>query len=188
MTDSRPAFTGPELCAREAHEIVTMLKRGDISPHDCIDAALARIEAVEPSINAMPTICAERAYAAAKALKATAADRTEQDAAGWLAGLPLGIKDLNDVAGVRTTYGNRALAANVPAANDPIVSRIESRGGIVIGKTNTPEFGAGANTFNDVFGVTRNPWDPVLNAGGSSGGAARHRIQWCRPFLRLWTR
>lgn len=172
MTDSRPAFTGPELCAREAHEIVAMLKRGDISPHDCIDAALARIEAVEPSINAMPTICAERAYAAAEALKATAADRTEQDAAGWLAGLPLGIKDLNDVAGVRTTYGNSALAANVPAASDPIVSRIESRGGIVIGKTNTPEFGAGANTFNDVFGVTRNPWDPVLNAGGSSGGAA----------------
>ena len=70
MTDSRPAFTGPELCAREAHEIVAMLKRGDISPHDCIDAALARIEAVEPSINAMPTICAERAYAAAEALKA----------------------------------------------------------------------------------------------------------------------
>ena len=76
------------------------------------------------------------------------------------------------MAGVRTTYGNSALAANVPAASDPIVSRIESRGGIVIGKTNTPEFGAGANTFNDVFGVTRNPWDPVLNAGGSSGGAA----------------
>ena len=85
MTALRPAFTGPELCAREAHEIVTMLKRGDISPNDCIDAALARIEAVEPSINAMPTLCAERAYAAAEALKAAAAERTEQDSAGWLA-------------------------------------------------------------------------------------------------------
>ena len=68
MTDSRPAFTGPELCAWEAHEIVEMLKRGDVSPQDCIDAVLALIEAVEPAINAMPTICAERAYAAAAAL------------------------------------------------------------------------------------------------------------------------
>ena len=167
MIVSRPAFTGPELCAYEAHEVVAMLKRGEISPRDCIDAALARIETVEPAINAIPTICADRAYAAAEAL-----DSTEADAAGWLAGLPLGIKDLNDVAGVRTTYGNRALADYVPDTSDMLVSRIESRGGIVIGKTNTPEFGAGANTFNDVFGVTRNPWDPVLNAGGSSGGAA----------------
>ena len=167
MIVSRPAFTGPELCAYEAHEVVAMLKRGEISPRDCIDAALARIETVEPAINAIPTICADRAYAAAEAL-----DSTEADAAGWLAGLPLGIKDLNDVAGVRTTYGNRALTDYVPDTSDMLVSRIESRGGIVIGKTNTPEFGAGANTFNDVFGVTRNPWDPVLNAGGSSGGAA----------------
>ena len=152
MIVSRPAFTGPELCAYEAHEVVAMLKRGEISPRDCIDAALARIETVEPAINAIPTICTDRAYAAAEAL-----DSTEADAAGWLAGLPLGIKDLNDVAGVRTTYGNRALADYVPDTSDMLVSRIESRGGIVIGKTNTPEFGAGANTFNDVFGVTRNP-------------------------------
>lgn len=171
MTETRPAFTGPELCALEAHEVVAMLKRGDITPRDCIDAALARIARVEPAINAIPTLCEDRARAAADALESSAGNGNS-NAAGWLAGLPLGIKDLSDVAGVRTTYGTKGYADHIPRTSDTLVTRIESRGGIVIGKTNTPEFGAGANTFNDVLGITRNPWDTTLNPGGSSGGAA----------------
>lgn len=159
-------FTGPELCRLQAHELVSLLQAGEISPGDCLDAAFARIAAVEPAINAMPTICQDRAYAAADALAGN------KDDPGWLAGVPLGIKDLTPVEGVRTTFGTAGLADFVPHASDPLVSRIESRGGIVVGKTNTPEMGAGGNTFNEVFGATRNPWDTVLNAGGSSGGAA----------------
>ena len=90
-----PEFTGPELCRLQAHELVALLKKGEVSPRDCLDAAFARIEAVEPAINAMPTTCPERAYAAADNLDGDA------DQPGWLAGLPLGIKDLNPVAGVR---------------------------------------------------------------------------------------
>ena len=111
MTETRPAFTGPELCALEAHEVVAMLKRGDITPRDCIDAALARIARVEPAINAIPTLCEDRARAAADALESSAGN-DHSNAAGWLAGLPLGIKDLSDVAGVRTTYGTKGYAGS----------------------------------------------------------------------------
>ena len=127
-----PEFTGPELCRLQAHELVALLKKGEVSSRDCLDAAFARIEAVEPAINAMPTTCPERAYAAADNLDGDA------DQPGWLAGLPLGIKDLNPVAGVRTTFGTRAFADFVPDKSDPLVARIEARGGIVAGKTNTP--------------------------------------------------
>ena len=161
MTETRPAFTGPALCALQAHEVVAMLKRGDITPRDCIDAALTRIASVEPAINAIPTLCEDRARGAADALESTSGN---SDVAGWLAGLPLGIKDLSDVAGVRTTYGTKGYADQIPRTSDTLVTRIEARGGIVIGKTNTPEFGAGANTFNDVLGITRNPWDTTLKA------------------------
>ena len=160
-------FTGPDLCRRQAHEVIAMLRTGEISVRDCLDAAFARIEAVEPAVNAMPTRCQERAYAAADRL-----DRHHPNIALNLAGLPISIKDLTMVAGVRTTFGTRGFADFVPDSSDPLVARLESRGGIVIGKTNTPEMGAGGNTFNDVFGATRNPWDTNLNAGGSSGGAA----------------
>ena len=91
---------------------------------------------------------------------------------GWLAGLPIAVKDLNDVAGVRTTYGSPIYADHVPARSDIMVERLEERGGIVLGKSNTPEFGAGANTFNEVFGETLNPWNTRLTCGGSSGGSA----------------
>src|SRR5215470_15160421 len=91
---------------------------------------------------------------------------------GWLGGLPLAVKDLNDVAGVRTTYGSPIYADHVPARSDILVERLEERGAIVMGKSNTPEFGAGANAFNEVFGETRNPWNTALTCGGSSGGSA----------------
>lgn len=160
-----PPYTGPALCAMPAHEVVALLKSGDISRAEVLAAALDRIAAVEPSVNAMPTTCAARARAAVP-------DRAGADQAGWLAGLPIAIKDLTPVAGVRTTWGTPALADFVPGESHPLVRRLEARGGVVIGKTNTPEMGAGGNTFNAVFGATRNPWDTRLNAGGSSGGAA----------------
>ena len=92
--------------------------------------------------------------------------------AGWLAGLPVSIKDLTDVAGVRTTYGSPMFANHVPAKSHPLVERIERKGGIVMAKSNTPEFGAGGSTFNEVFGRTRNPWNTSLTCGGSTGGGA----------------
>src|SRR5262245_63144606 len=91
---------------------------------------------------------------------------------GWLAGLPVAIKDLADVAGVRTTYGSPIFRDHIPATSHPVVERIERKGGIVIAKSNTPEFGAGGSTFNEVFGRTRNPWNTALTPGGSTGGGA----------------
>lgn len=159
-------FTGPELCQMEAHQVVALLRKGDLSPDELIDASQARLEQVEPLVNAVPVTCWDRARTKAETLSGPT------DHPGWLAGLPIGIKDLTPVEGVRSTFGTKALSDNIPKASDPIVTRLETRGGLVIGKTNTPEFGAGGNTFNDVFGATLNPWDTRLNAGGSSGGAA----------------
>ena len=162
-----PAFTGPEICRLAAHGVVDLLKNQELSPQDLLDAAFARISAVEPAVNAMPTTCRDRAQVAIDTL-----DTIDVDRPGWLGGLPIGIKDLNAVAGVRTTLGSVGFAGNIPSESDQLVLRLEGRGGVVVGKTNTPEMGAGANAFNDVFGMTRNPWDTSLNAGGSSGGAA----------------
>ena len=168
MTETeKPKFTGPDLCKLEAHEIAKMLSQKKVSPQELLDASRERVRAVEPHINAMPTVCWERAEEAAKGL-----DQSNEGSAGWLGGIPLGIKDLSPVKGVRTTYGTKGHADYVPIASDPLVERIEAFGGLVVGKTNTPEFGAGGNTFNDVFGPTLNPWDTSLNAAGSSGGAA----------------
>lgn len=150
-----------------AREAVDLLRSGALSPLELLDAALARIAEVEPAVNALPTLCAERARAAVARL-----DRGERDHPGWLAGLPIVVKDLNDVAGVRTTYGSPIFADHVPERSDILVERLEARGAIVIAKSNTPEFGAGATTFNDVFGKTRNPWDTAKTCGGSSGGSA----------------
>lgn len=156
------AFTGPDLCALDACTVVGLLQRREVSADDLVTAALARIAQVDPAINAMPTLCPDRARAAA----------AKADPVSLLAGLPIGIKDLTPVAGVRTTFGTPGLADFVPETSDPLVERLESRGAVVLGKTNTPEMGAGGNTFNPVFGATLNPWDTRLNAGGSSGGAA----------------
>ena len=165
--DILPVFTGPELCALDAHEVVDLLRRREISPEELLDASLARIQTVEPAINALPTVCPDRARTAISALSSEQADHP-----GWLGGLPLGIKDLDRVKGVRTTFGTLGFADHVPDLSDHFVERLEQRGGLVVGKTNTPEMGAGGNTFNAVFGATRNPWNTALNPGGSSGGAA----------------
>lgn len=166
MTRETPFYSGPELCALSAVEAVDLLRRGEVSALELIEAAQTRHAQTDPAINAMPTPCFDRARAAAGALQTPGEDR------GALYGLPVGIKDLTAVAGVRTTFGTPGLTDYVPEASDPLVDLIEARGGVVLGKTNTPEFGAGANTFNAIFGATRNPWDTRLNPAGSSGGAA----------------
>jgi amidase len=158
-----------ELWRLSARETVELLKAKKVSPLELVDVALARIEQVNPKVNAIPTLCAERARAHARAIMGAGAPGGEPI---WLAGLPLVIKDLNDVAGVRTTYGSPIFSDHVPARSGIEVETLERRGGIVLGKSNTPEFGAGANTFNEVFGVTRNPWNTALTCAGSSGGAA----------------
>jgi len=158
----KTSFTGPDLCALPAREITALLRARKVSPDEVIAASEARIAQVEPLVNAVVTPCADLARDQAHTLP--------QDT--MLAGLPIGIKDLTPVKGVLTTMGNRALRRNYPLANAPMVDRLIARGALIMGKTNTPEMGAGGNTFNDVFGMTRNPWDTSRNAGGSSGGAA----------------
>jgi len=160
-----------ELIRLSATEAVARLRRGEITPLDLIDAAEQRIAAADGPVNALPTLCLHRARDHARALMAGKRRAAEAEP-GWLAGLPVAIKDLTDVAGVRTTYGSPIFKDHVPATSHPLVERIERRGGIVIAKSNTPEFGAGGNTFNEVFGRTRNPWNTSLTCGGSTGGGA----------------
>ncbi|MDA0238767.1 MAG: amidase family protein [Proteobacteria bacterium] len=156
-----------ELYQLSARDVVAKLKNKEVSPVELIDAAEARISAVEGDINALPTLCFERAREAATKVS-TLDDRTP----GWLGGLPIAVKDMSDVAGVRTTYGSPIYADHVPATSDLTVEILEQRGALVVAKSNTPEFAAGANTFNEVFGATINPWGAGLCAGGSSGGSA----------------
>ncbi len=158
-----------ELFRLTAQQAVQLLRRREVSPLELIDAALARIAATDGPINALPTLCAERARDHARRFDASGSAAALP---GWLAGLPIAVKDLNDVAGVRTTYGSPIFADNVPVRSDIMVERLEQRGAIVLAKSNTPEFGAGANTFNEVFGETRNPWNTALTCAGSSGGSA----------------
>ena len=165
-----PPMAVRELTALSAEQALALLERREISPLELVDAALERIEATDGALNAIPTLCSERARAHARRLME--APQEGSSPAGRLAGLPIAVKDLTDVAGVRTTYGSPIYQDHVPERSDLLVERLEERGGIVVGKSNTPEFGAGANTFNEVFGETRNPWNTALTPGGSSGGSA----------------
>ena len=131
-----------------------------------VDAAAARIEAVEPKINALPIRFIDVAREQAKAFR-----REDNDHPGWLAGLPIAVKDYNDVGGQLTTYGSPIFARNIAAKDDRTVALLRGNGAIPLAKSNVPEF-AGSHTFNPVWGVTRNPWNTGYTAGGSSGGAA----------------
>ena len=156
-----------DLYKKTATEIVGHLKSGELTPLDCLDALEQRISAVDASVNALPTLCFERARDHAKALmKKPVAER------GQLAGLPVPIKDLANVAGVRSTQGSPIFKDQVPEVSDLMVTHLEANGGVIYAMSNTPEFGAGANTFNEVFGRTLNPWNTSRSAAGSSGGAA----------------
>lgn len=172
MSVTRPdrAFTGPELCAKPAREVVRLLKAKEIPPREALQAAWSRMDAVEPQINA--TVIRDDARAVSSLAMLSGRAGRNDGHRGWLAGLPVGIKDLIPVAGMRGTAGSPALADNVAMESDALIDRLEARGAVIAGKTNTPEFGAGGNATNAVFGATRNPWDITRNAGGSSGGAA----------------
>lgn len=160
-----------ELIKLTACEAVAKLRKREISPLDLIDAAEKRIATCEPTLNALPTLCLDRARAHARELMSSRRREAEGEA-GWLGGLPVAIKDLADVQGVRTTYGSPIFKDHVPQASHPVVERIERKGGIVIAKSNTPEFGSGGSTYNEVFGRTCNPWNTALTCGGSTGGGA----------------
>ncbi len=158
-----------ELWKLTAQEAVALLKKREVAPRELVDAAAARIESTNSRVNAMVTLCLERAREhAARMEKIDRSDLPPQ----FLYGLPIAVKDNTDVAGVRCTSGSRIYAERIAPANDIVVERLEANGAIVIGKTNLPEFAAGGNTFNDVFGATRNPWDTRMSASGSSGGSA----------------
>ncbi|WP_375784187.1 amidase [Bradyrhizobium sp. Pha-3] len=155
------------LVKETACAVVEKLKAGDITPLDLLDVLEKRIAEVDGKVNALPTLCFDRARTHAKTLMQKPASER-----GLLAGLPVPIKDLTAVSGVLTTLGSPIFKDNVPAKSDILVERLEQNGGVIYAKSNTPEFGAGANTFNEVFGPTRNPWDTSRSAAGSSGGAA----------------
>lgn len=150
-----------------ACDVVDRLNAGTVTPLDLLDALEARIGEVDGRVNALPTLCFDRARDHAKKLMARPLGQR-----GMLAGLPVPIKDLTAVAGVRTTQGSTIFKDVVPARSNISVERLEDNGGVVYAKSNTPEFGAGANTFNELFGATLNPWDLSKSAAGSSGGAA----------------
>ena len=154
------------LCFRSALELRALIASRQVSCREVVDAHIARIEAVDPALNAIPT----RAFDFGRE-QADALDRGG-DLSASLAGLPVAHKDLVATRGIRTTYGSPLFADHVPEADDRLIERMRRAGAITIGKTNAPEFGAGSQTFNRVFGATRNPYDPGRTCGGSSGGAA----------------
>ncbi len=152
-----------------AFELARMMRAREVSPVEVIDAHLAQIERHNDRINAFCTIAPEQARAAARDAERALASGA---AAGPLAGVPVAIKDLTPTAGIRTTWGSTLFRDHVPAEDAEVVRRLKAAGAVVLGKTNTPEFGAGANTVNAVFGATRNPWNTELSASGSTGGGA----------------
>jgi Asp-tRNA(Asn)/Glu-tRNA(Gln) amidotransferase A subunit family amidase len=154
---------------KSAVELRRLIGSRQLSPVELMQACIARIEAFNPAVNAMAATDFERALDAANLAEAQV---MRGDALGPLHGLPLGVKDLQDTAGLLTTCGNVRLRGNVPAADNALVARLRAAGAIVTAKTNVPDMGAGANTRNPVWGATGNPFDPARNAGGSSGGSA----------------
>ncbi|MCB1692932.1 MAG: amidase, partial [Pseudomonadales bacterium] len=156
------------LCHMTASRLKGLITRREISAVELLDAHLEHIDRVNPSINAIVTLVPDIARAQAREIDARLA---RGESVGPLAGLPIAHKDLLPTAGIRTTHGSRLHADDVPAEDALLVTRLRRAGAVTLGKTNTPEWGAGSHTFNDVFGATANPWDTTRSAGGSSGGA-----------------
>lgn len=158
-----------DLCFMPATELVSAIRGKVLSPVEIVEAVLARIEKINPQVNAYCTVVPEIAREAARKAEAEVMRGVEL---GPLHGVPVSIKDLTLTAGIRTTFGSKVFEHYVPDEDGLIVKRLKAAGAIVMGKTNTPEFGAGANTYNAVFGATRNPWKLSQTCGGSSGGSA----------------
>jgi len=158
-----------ELHWKPASELAAMIRRRELKPSELMDATLARIEALNPKLNAFCAMRAERALDEARAMDEKIA---RGEALGTLAGLPIGVKDLEDALGLPTTFGSVPFKDHRPEADSVQVARLKAAGAIVIGKTNAPEFGYTNFTKNRLFGVTRNPWNLERTPGGSSGGSA----------------
>ena len=158
-----------DLCFRSAADLARGMAARDISAVEVMEAHLARIAQVNPALNAIVTLLPDDARRGAEAADAALA---RGEPVGPLHGLPVAHKDLTPTRGIRTTFGSPIFRDFVPPDDALIVERLRAAGAITIGKTNTPEFGAGSQTFNAVFGATRNPYDPTRTCGGSSGGAA----------------
>jgi amidase len=168
-----------ELCFRSAVELAGLVRSREAAAREVVAAFLGRIERVNPLVNAIVTVAPERAMEQAKVADEEAA---RGGRLGPLHGLPVAVKDLAETAGMRTTYGSPLFAGYVPDTDAPHVALLRAAGAIVIGKTNTPEFGMGSQTFNPVFGATRNPHDLRMTSGGSSGGAAAAVAAGLLPF------
>lgn len=156
-----------ELYYRTATDLASAIQRKDLSISEVLEVHLTRIEAVNPELNAIVTLCEEDAREQALFMDENFAPQGKP-----LYGLPIAIKDLALTQGIRTTFGSPIFSDFVPTEDELFVSRLRAAGAIIIGKTNTPEFGAGSQTFNQVFGTTKNPYDVTKTCGGSSGGAA----------------
>jgi amidase len=161
--------TASSVCFTSTVEMARLIRAKKLSAREALAAHLKQIERVNPKVNAIVTLVPEMAAdAAAKADEMQAHNET----LGPLHGLPVAHKDLLETRGIRTTFGSPLYKDYIPSEEDIVVDRMRRAGAITIGKTNTPEFGAGSQTFNKVFGATRNPYDPTKTCGGSSGGAA----------------
>jgi amidase len=158
-----------DLCLRPATELAAMLRAREISARELLDAHLDRIERLNPAVNAVVTLDAEGARAAADAADAALTAGAD---VGPLHGLPVAHKDTHATGGMRTTWGSPLHPETVPLRDELVVARLGAAGAIRVGKTNVPEFAAGSHTFNPLFGATHNPYRHGLSAGGSSGGAA----------------
>jgi amidase len=158
-----------DLCFLTARELRAALGRREVSAREVLDAHLDQIDRLNPQVNAVITLDADRSREAAVAADKLAASGVDLPV---LHGLPVAHKDLHETAGLRTTYGSPLRATYVPAHDALVIERMRAAGVITIGKTNVPEFGAGSHTFNPIFGPTRNPYDLTRSAGGSSGGTA----------------
>lgn len=158
-----------DLCHYSASELAKLIREKRASAREVLEAHLAQIDRLNPQLNAIVTLVADQARAAA-----ARADEAQArgESLGPLHGLPVAHKDLVETRGIRTTFGSPIFQDYVPAEDAILVERLRQAGAITIGKTNTPEFGAGSQTFNRVFGATRNPYDVSKTCGGSSGGAA----------------
>lgn len=169
------------LCYTPAVELVSALRRRDLSPVELTESLLNRIERVNPAVNAFVTLCGEAALAQAKVAERDLATRP-LDELGPLHGMPVTVKDLTQTAGVRTTFGHEAFADHVPEEDGVIWARLKQAGAILLGKTATPAFGEHSITESEVHGVTNNPWDLARTVGGSSGGAAAAVVSGMGPL------
>jgi amidase len=154
-----------ELAFAPALEVAARVRAREVSPHELVELYLDRIERLDPQLNAYVTLDPDGARTAARAAEAATSDAPFH-------GVPISIKDLTETAGLRTTYSTKAQRDNVPAFDSAVVRRIRAAGFVVLGKTNTPEFGTIGVTESELNGACRNPWDPSRTPGGSSGGAA----------------